>query len=61
VAGTRGRTTLGMTSNRPCPALHLSAFIDSLVAGIGIDHCLLAMQEISRGGEVMHIGSRGFH
>ena len=43
------------------PALHLVSLPISLVAGIRIDHGLLAVQEISRWGEVMHIGRRGFH
>ena len=50
-----------MSSSAYSPALHRVSLFNSLVAGIGIDHRLLAMQEISRGGEVMHIGSRGFH
>lgn len=43
------------------PALHLASLLNSLEAGIRMDHGLLAVQEISGWGEVMHIGSRGFH
>ena len=43
------------------PALHFVSLLDSLVAGIRIDHLFLAMQEISGWGQVMHVGSRGFH
>ena len=43
------------------PALHLVSLLNSLVAGIRINHGLLAVQEISGWGEVMHMGSRGFH
>jgi hypothetical protein len=42
-------------------ALRFVSLLDSLVAGVRIDHGLLAVQEISGWGEVMHMGSRGFH
>jgi hypothetical protein len=43
------------------PALHLVSLLYPLVAGLRINHGLLAVQEISGWGEVMHIGSRGLH
>ncbi len=43
------------------PSLHLFSVLNSLIASIGIDHGLIAVQQLSRWGEVMHIGSRGFH
>ena len=43
------------------PALHLVSLLNSLEAGNRMDHGLLAVQEISGWGEVMHIGSSGFH
>ena len=43
------------------PALYFVSLLDSLVAGIRLDHLILAMQEISGWGQLMHVGSRGFH
>jgi len=42
-------------------ALHLFSLLNSLVATIRIGHGCLAVQEISGWGEIMHMGSRGFH
>jgi len=42
-------------------AFHFRAFLDALVAGVGVDHGLLTVQEIGCWGEVMHISGRGFH
>ena len=41
---------------RPC---HLGPLCNALVAGIAVHHLLIAMQQRSRGGEVVHIGRRG--
>jgi hypothetical protein len=41
--------------------LHLVSLLNHLVTGIRINHGLLAVQKISGWGEVMHMGSRGFH
>ena len=40
-------------------ARHLRSFSDALVAGIAINHLLIAMQQLRSRGEVVHIGSRG--
>jgi hypothetical protein len=42
-------------------ALHFGSLLNSLVAGIRIDHRLLAMPEVRGWGEVMHSGSGCFH
>ena len=41
---------------RPC---HLGSLGKALVAGIAVNHLLIAMQQLSSGGEVVHVGSRG--
>jgi hypothetical protein len=43
------------------PSLYLVSFLNPIVTGIRINHGLLAVQAISGWGEVMHMGSRGFH
>ena len=43
------------------PAFHLISLLNPLATGIRIIHGLSAVQEISGWGEVMHMGSRGFH
>lgn len=41
--------------------LHLGSLLNSLVAGIGVHHRLLTVEEISGWGEVVDMGSGGFH
>ena len=41
-------------------ARHLRSFRDALVAGISINHLLIAMQQLSCGDEVVHVGSLGY-
>ena len=43
------------------PSLHLVSLLNPLIARIGIDHGLLAVQEFSGWGQVMHIVSRRFN
>jgi hypothetical protein len=43
-----------------CLACHLRPVGDALVAGIGVDDLLIAVQEISSLGEVVNIGSRDY-
>jgi hypothetical protein len=42
-------------------ALHFMAFPDALLAGIGVDHLLITMQQLGCWREVVHIGGGGFH
>ena len=40
-------------------ARHLRSFSDPLVVGVVINHLLIAMQQLSNRGEVVHIGGSG--
>jgi hypothetical protein len=42
-------------------ALHLFWLLNPLISSIGINHGLLAVQQISRRRQVMHISGRSFH
>jgi hypothetical protein len=42
-----------------CLARHFGPLGDSLVAGIGVDHLLTAMQQLSSWDEVVHVGGGG--
>ena len=40
---------------------HLFSLLDPLVASIGVDHCLLPMQELCGWGQVVDVGSGCLH
>ena len=40
-------------------ARQLMSFGDALVAGVAVDDLLIAMQQLSRWGEVVHVGGCG--
>ena len=42
-----------------CHPFHLGSLGNALVAGIAVHHLFIAMQQLSRRGEVMHVGGRG--
>ena len=42
-------------------AFHFRSFLDALVAGIGVDHLLITMQQLGCWREVMHVGGGGLH
>ena len=42
-------------------ALHLFSLLDPLVASIGVDHCLLPMQELCGWGQVVDVRSGCLH
>ena len=42
-------------------SFHFGSLLDPLIAGVGVDNCLLTIQYLGSGGEVVHIGGGGFH
>lgn len=42
-----------------CRLCHLGSLGNTLVAGIAVNNLLIAMQQLSSGGQVVHVGSRG--
>ena len=40
-------------------ASHFRSITDALVAGIALNHLLIAMQQLASRGDVVHVGGRG--
>lgn len=41
--------------------LHFRPLLDALMAGVGVNHLFLTLEQLSGWGEVMHVGGRGLH